>query len=146
MAEKQLVLFLLDKEIYGVPINQVKEIILYAQATRLPTVAAYIEGIISLRGKIVPVIDLAKKLNLDISKNKARIALIVEADNTEIGILVDDVTEVICLQDSAIELLPVGITNKYISGIGKVEGRLLILLDINELFSEEELNVIKQAG
>ena len=107
--------------------------------TKLPTAPAYIEGIISLRGKIIPVVNLAMKLEMQESKTGEKKALIIETDSKDVGILVDDVTEVIRLQDSAIELPPVTNKNKYITGIGKADDRLLILLDVDELFSQEEM-------
>ena len=146
MAEVQLVLFRLGKEIFGISITQVKEIILFQEVTKLPTAPAYIEGIISLRGKIIPVVNLAMKLEMDESKTGEKKALIVETDSKDVGILVDDVTEVIRLQESAIELPPVTSRNNYITGIGKADDRLLILLDVDELFSQDEMKELTKVG
>lgn len=140
MAEEQLVLFRLGKEIYGISITQVKEIILYKEATKIPNTPSYMEGIISLRGKVIPVVSLAIKLEMNEAKGTEKRALIVETGNKDVGILVDDVTEVIRLQESAIELPPTTTSNKYVRGIGKVDDRLLILLDVDELFSEDDIN------
>lgn len=140
MAEEQLVLFRLGKEIYGISITQVKEIILYKEATKIPNTPSYMEGIISLRGKVIPVVSLAIKLEMNEAKGTEKRALIVETGNKDVGILVDDVTEVIRLQESAIELPPTTTSNKYVRGIGKVDDRLLILLDVDELFSEDDMN------
>lgn len=140
MAEEQLVLFRLGKEIYGISITQVKEIILYKEATKIPNTHSYMEGIISLRGKVIPVVSLAIKLEMNEAKGTEKRALIVETGNKDVGILVDDVTEVIRLQESAIELPPTTTSNKYVRGIGKVDDRLLILLDVDELFSEDDIN------
>jgi purine-binding chemotaxis protein CheW len=146
MAEVQLVLFRLGKEIFGISITQVKEIILFKEVTKLPTAPAYIEGIISLRGKIIPVVNLAMKLEMPESKAGEKKALIIETDSKDVGILVDDVTEVIRLQDSAIELPPVTSRNNYIRGIGKADDRLLILLDVDELFNQEEMKELTNVG
>lgn len=140
MAEEQLVLFRLGNEIYGISITQVKEIILYKEATKIPNTPSYMEGIISLRGKVIPVVSLAIKLEMNEAKGTEKRALIVETGNKDVGILVDDVTEVIRLQESAIELPPTTTSNKYVRGIGKVDDRLLILLDVDELFSEDDMN------
>ena len=145
MAEEQLVLFSLGQEEYGVSITQVKEIILYKEATRLPDTPVYMEGIISLRGKIIPVVDLARRLELTSAKNKDRRALVIETAGREIGIVVDEVTEVIRLSDSAIDPLPTVTGNGYIRGIGKAGNRLLILLDVDKLFSEDEMLELKKA-
>lgn len=146
MAEEQLVLFTLGREVYGISITQVKEIIQYKEATKLPNTPAYIDGIISLRGKIILVVDLAMRLELTIPKNTDQRALIIETDGREIGIVVDEVTEVFRLQDSAIEPSPTEIGYGYFRGIGKDGNRLLILLDVNKLFGEKEMNELKKVG
>lgn len=146
MAEEQLVLFSLGNEEYAISITQVKEIIQYKEATKLPNTPAYMDGIISLRGKIIPVIDLALRLELAAAKVEDKRALIIEASGREIGIVVDEVTEVIRLQDSAIDPPPTATTNGYIRGIGKDGSRLLILLDVDKLFSEDEIQELQKAG
>jgi len=146
MAEEQLVLFSLGNEEYAISISQVKEIIQYKDATKLPNTPEYMEGIISLRGKIIPVIDLARRLNLAATKLNDKRALIIETAGQDIGIVVDEVTEVIRLQDSAIEPSPAATGNGYIRGIGKEGNRLLILLDVDKLFGEEELQELLKTG
>ncbi len=144
MAEEQLVLFSLGKEEYAISITQVKEIIHYKEATKLPSTPEYMEGIITLRGKIIPVVNLALRLELAISTSSDKRVLIVETAGRETGILVDEVTEVIRLQDSAIELPPTATANGYIRRIGKEGTRLLILLDVDKLFGEEEMQELKK--
>lgn len=140
MAEEQLVLFKLAEEEYAIAITQVKEIILYNGATRLPNVPEYVEGIINLRGKTLPVINLAQRLALtDVSFRDNKKALIIETDKQEFGIVVDEVTEVLLLEGSAIEAAPEISNNNWIRGIGKAGDRLLILLDMNYLFGSEEV-------
>jgi len=146
MAEEQLVLFSLGKEEYAISINQVKEIIHYKDATKLPNTPEYVEGIITLRGKIISVVNLALRLELAISKNSDKRVLIIETAGREIGIVVDEVTEVIRLQDSAIDPSPTATGNDYIRGIGKEGNRLLILLDVDKLFGEEEMQELKRVG
>lgn len=146
MAEEQLVVFCLGNEEYAVAISQVKEIIQYKGATKVPNVPEYMEGIINLRGKVIPVIDLALRLDLAAGKAGGKRVLIIEAAEKEIGLVVDEVSEVIRLQDDAIEPAPTGIGNSYIRGIGKDENRLLILLDVNKLFKSKELEAITEAG
>ena len=147
MAEEQLVLFCLGDEEYAISISQVKEIIQYKGVTKLPNTPEYMEGVFTLRGKIIPVVDLVRRLGLTTSKNDDKRVLIIETAGREIGIVVDEVTEVIRLQDSAIEPPPPMTSgNGYVRGIGKAENRLLILLDVDRLFGEEEIAELKRVG
>lgn len=135
---QQMVLFLLGSEEYGIPISQVKELIHYVGATQLPQAPDAVEGVINLRGNVVPVVELARRLGMSAGSEEKK-AIIVETGGQVIGILVDEVTEVITLQDTAIEPVPVSASaNDYISGIGKVSDRLLILLNVDKLFSASE--------
>jgi len=147
MAEEQLVLFSLGREAYAVSITQVKEIIQDKEVTKLPNTPEYMKGIISLRGKVIPVIELASRLGVSAKKEADRRVLIVETTGQDIGLVVDEVTEVIRLQDSAIEPPP-GVTasNEYIRGIGKDGDNLLILLDVDKLFSEGDMQELKKVG
>jgi len=146
MAEEQLVLFSLGNVEYAISIAQVKEIIQYKGANKLPNSPGFMEGIINLRGKIIPVIDLARRLNLTTAGNADKRALIIESEGREIGIVVDAVTEVIRIQDNAIEPPPQTSAAEYIRGIGKAGDRLLILLDVDKLFSGDTAHVLKKAG
>jgi len=147
VASEQLVVFRLAAEEYAIPISQVKEIIRYNGATKMPNMPGYMDGIINLRGKVVPVIDLAGKFVLPTEKSAAKQALIVEAVGQEIGLVVDTVTEVLRLEETAIEAVN-GIvqSNEFIKSIGKVDQRLLIILDLDKIFSQEEMIVMKDAG
>lgn len=147
MSSEQFVVFRLAQEEYAIPIGQVKEIILYNGATQLPNALGCMNGIINLRGKVISIIDLADKFAMVSEKSSTRQALIVETSGYEVGLLVDTVTEVIRLDDSAIET-PDGIasSNAFIKAIGKVDNRMLIVLNLNELFSREEMTAMKNAG
>ncbi len=147
MASEQLVVFQLAAEEYAIPISQVKEIIRYNEATKLPDTPDYMDGVINLRGKVIAVIDLAKKFALMVDKNADRQALIVEAAGQEVGLVVDSVTEVMRLEEDAIESANgIAHSNGFIRSIGKVDKRLLIILDLDKLFSQEEMMVLKDAG
>lgn len=140
MAEEQLVVFSLGKEEYGVPVGMVKGIIKYSGATELPNTRDHIEGIINLRENLIPIIELAKCFGLAIRAKTDRLVVIVEVAGREFGIVVDAVTEVIRLQESAIEPAPVMLTSTgYIRGIGKEKDRLLILLNLEPLFAKDML-------
>ncbi|MDR3589108.1 MAG: chemotaxis protein CheW [Negativicutes bacterium] len=147
MAEEQVVVFHLGKEEYGVPIRQVREIIQYQGATKLPGTPGYFEGIVNLRGKVIPVIDLAGRFAVAGTKGQ-RQALIIENGAETFGVVVDAVSEVLRLADSAIEAVPAQTTGDrtYIRGIGKTGDRLLILLELGKLVDRDELaNWARQA-
>jgi purine-binding chemotaxis protein CheW len=143
MAEEQLVVFRLGKEEYAVPIAQVKEIIHYKGATKMPNTPSYMEGIINLRGKVIPVVELAMRFGIGAGNTVDRRVVIVETAGQEVGIIVDEVTEVIRLQETAIEPVPaMSASTDYVRGIGKDNDRLLIILDLAKLFRNDELEAI----
>lgn len=147
MASEQFVVFQLAKGEYAIPIGQVKEIICYNGSTKLPNALGYIDGIINLRDTVISIIDLADKFAMATEKSATRQALIVKISDHDVGLLVDVVTEVIRLDDGAIETANGMINaNACIEAIGKVDNRLLIILNLNELFSQEEILAMKNAG
>lgn len=147
MAVKQFVVFRLATEEYAVPISEVKEIIRYNSATKLPNTSNFIEGIINLRGKILPVINLAQKFAMKTEEKIDRQALVVEMAKQEIGILVDSVTEVINLDDAAIEAVnEIMQSNKTVQSVGKIADRLLIILNLQELLTDEETFALEAVG
>lgn len=139
----QLVICQLSTEDFGIEISKVKEIIRILDITKIPQVPSYIEGIINLRGRIIPVINLALRFNLSQEEldDRSRI-MVVELDNIVVGIIVDAVTEVMRISiddiDPAPEIIASKISERYIQGVGKIGDRLLILLDIDKVFSEEQ--------
>lgn len=141
MAEQQLVVFRLDSEEYALPVLKIREIIRYQGATKLPNADPCLEGIINLRGKIIPIINLSKKFNFkkenDIG-NDSRV-IIIENKIQDVGIIVTDVTEVLRIDESLIEPPPIKDRNKYIKGIGKTDTRMLMLLDLHELLEQEDM-------
>lgn len=149
-TEIQLVVFRLGTEEYGVPITQVKEIIHFSKPTRIPKSPAFIEGVINLRGKIIPVLDLNKRFELETTGygDEARI-VVVEISEYTVGVIVDEVSEVLRLSKSNIEPPPAiiaGITANYLQGVGKLEDRLLILLDLNKILTLGEQKELKQVN
>jgi len=142
-----MVVFRLAREEYAIPIAQVKEIIRFQSATKLPNMPGYMEGIINLRGKVLPVIDLAGKFVLQTEKRLEKQALIVELGGKEMGLVVDSVTEVLRIDETAMEAAgTIAQTNLFIRSIGKVSDRLLIILDLDKLFTAEETVNIQVAG
>jgi purine-binding chemotaxis protein CheW len=147
-GEKQLVVFTLDGEDYGLDIGSVESIIKLQPITAVPRAHAFIEGITNLRGAVLPVVDLRKRFGMPAGEsNKDNRIVVVEMGNTTIGMIVDTVTEVLRVpQKNVTPPSPVVATidANYITGIAKVDdgpdapGRLIILLDLNQLLSTKE--------
>lgn len=136
----QFVTFRLGKEEYAVDILKVQEINRIVDITPVPNSPQYIEGVINLRGKVIPVINLRKRFGLD-SKGLDNHARIIVIDvGIVIGIIVDSVSEVLRISSDTIDPPPLmagGVGSEYIRGVGKLNDRLLILIDIDRLFSNE---------
>lgn len=140
MNEEQLVVFRLGKEEYAVSISQVKGIIHNQGATKIPSAPEYMEGVINLRGKVIPVAELATRFGIEARYETDSRIIIVETAGQEVGIVVDEVTEVISLQQIAIEPAPaMAGSSDYVRGVGKENDRLLILLDLEKLFKRGEI-------
>lgn len=135
--EVQLVVFKLGREEYGVSILQVQEIKRMTDITRVPHSPEYIKGVINLRGSVLPVIDLKKRLNLPPMEytDDTRI-IIVKVEDVIIGMIVDAVSEVTTIDQMSIEppqTVVGGIAADYLNGVGKMEDRLLILLNVEAI-------------
>lgn len=142
MAEVQLVIFSLGSEEYGVDIMQVKEIVNYKEPVKVPNTPNFIEGIINLRSEIIPIINLKKRFSIagDQIGEQTRI-IVMNIDSKKVGFIVDNASEVISINIENIEPAPdivAGVDRKYITGIGKSEERILIILELDKLFSEKE--------
>lgn len=144
--ELQVVVFILDKNYYGVHILQVQEIIKMTEVTKLPNTPDFIEGIVNLRGKIVPIMDLRKRFGLqEAATNENSKILILKLEEVQFGIIVDEISEVEKVPVSLIENPPKvvsGVRGEFISGIAKNNDRLLILLDIEKILTLEEKEII----
>lgn len=144
----QLVSFEVGDEEYAVPILSVQEINRMMQITRVPQSPEFVEGVINLRGKIIPVVDLRKRFGLTELENSDDVRIIVvEVVNRVIGFTVDRVNEVLRINSSIVEPPPsmvCGIDTDYVQGVGKLDDRLLILLHLEKLFSAAEIAEIDQ--
>jgi purine-binding chemotaxis protein CheW len=135
--------FLSAEEEYGIPIKKVKEIIGIMEITQLPKAPEFIKGVMNLRGKIIPVMDLRLKLGLDGREYNERTCIVVievDAEETkrQIGIVVDIVSEVVGIQAGDVEPPPeygTQVAESFLLGIGKVKGRVVLLLDIGKLLN-----------
>lgn len=138
----ELVSFKIDEAEFGVDILAVQEINRMMQITHVPNSPDFVEGVINLRGKVIPVIDLRMKLGMEKREHDGSTRIIVvELSNRTTGFIVDMVKEVLRIPESITEPPPdiiSGIESKYITKIGKLEDRLLILLDLEKILSTEE--------
>jgi purine-binding chemotaxis protein CheW len=144
----QLVTFSIDGEEFGVEILKVQEIIRMMDITRVPRAPRFVEGVINLRGKVIPIVDLRKRFGLEPRKrDKDTRIIVIEISSMIVGFIVDSVSEVLRIPASTIEPSPPVVSSldsEYISGVGKLEDRLLILLDLDRLLSSEEQQVLGQ--
>lgn len=142
METMQLVIFRLNGQEYGIDIFKVNEIVPYSKPTKIPNSPAYIEGVLNLRGHVIPIISLKKKFNLEDAATDDRTRIIVANTGGNVaGFVVDEASEVLTVDKDNIEPVSEIVSNisrKYISGVGKLDnGRMYILLNFNELYTEE---------
>lgn len=144
----QLVSFKIGDEEFGVDILSVQEINRMLQITRVPNSPNFVEGVINLRGKVIPVIDLRVKLNMTRTEYSGDTRIIVvEINNQTVGFIVDSVKEVLRIPESIMEAPPelaAGVDSRYITAVGKLEDRLLILLDLEKVLLTEEQIVLEE--
>ncbi|MHB8170779.1 MAG: chemotaxis protein CheW [Thermincolia bacterium] len=138
--EGQMVIFRLGREKFGVPIGKVREIITMQNITQVPRTHHCIEGIINLRGKVIPIFNIIKKLNLPQSNaDKSARIIVVQVDGHTIGMIVDEVSEVLTIQSSITEkpsdLLVSGLDERYMDKIAKIDSQLIIVLNLENLMS-----------
>jgi purine-binding chemotaxis protein CheW len=140
--EQQIVVFELANEHYGLDIAAVEGIIKMQSITKMPQAPHYVQGITNLRGVVVPVIDLRKRFGLDAQEaTKNTRIVVVYMNKLKVGMIVDAVSQVLRIQDETIEPPPPMVTtvnSAFIKGIAKLEGQLVILLDLSKVLSLEE--------
>lgn len=152
MPEQQLVVFGLGKEEFGIDISRVREIVLIQNITSIPQAADFVEGIVNLRGQIVPIVDLCRRFRVakaSTGEESARRIIVVNIGEQNIGILVDGVSEILRIPDESMEPTPpivaAGIGANFIKGVAKVDDRLIIVLDLDQIFSSDEKEVLAQS-
>lgn len=146
--------FRLAAEEYGLEILKVREIIGLMNITQVPRTPDYIRGVINLRGKVIPVLDLRNKFGMGITEDTEETCIIVVEVNLEnesvmMGTVVDAVSEVLDIQESEIENAPafgIDVDTKFILGIGKVKDEVKILLDIDEVLTSQDLTMLHGVG
>jgi purine-binding chemotaxis protein CheW len=138
-----LVGFRIGRETFGVPIALVHEIVRVPEITAVPEAPAYVEGVINLRGKIVSIVDLRKRFGeKEITHNKKNRILVVEVENKMVGLIVDAASEVLRMSSEQVDNPPnvfeEGELN-YVTGVGKLKDRLIILVELNKVLQKGEL-------
>jgi purine-binding chemotaxis protein CheW len=146
----QVVGFRIGNETFGVRIGSVREIVRVPEITAVPSAPETVEGVINLRGKIIPVMDLRKRFGqADIQPDKKNRILVVELENKLVGLIVNAASEVLKIAPSEIEapgnLFAEG-ESSYVIGVGKLKGRLIILLDIAKLLRRPEFKRFEEAA
>jgi purine-binding chemotaxis protein CheW len=145
----QVVGFRIGNETFGVRIGSVREIIRVPEITAVPSAPETIEGVINLRGKIIPVMDLRKRFGqAQVQPDKKNRILVVELENKLVGLIVNAASEVLKIAPSEIDapgnLFSEG-ESSYVTGVGKLKGRLIILLDIAKLLHRPEFKRFEEA-
>lgn len=150
MAEEtQYLTFILDQEEYGIEILKVREIIGYQKLTKIPYVSGFVKGIINLRGTIIPVLDLRTKFSLEAKiYDKLTAIIVLEISGRIMGTIVDSVSDITSLSQDEVQptpSFPTTIRTELIKGIGKKDGGLIILLDMDRILSPQELEDVDTA-
>ncbi len=144
--------FALGHEEYGIPIHKVKEIIGIMEITSIPKTPKFIRGVINLRGKIIPIMDLRLKFDMEEKEYSERTCIVVveiqlEEMKKQMGIAVDAVSEVVNIQTGEIEPPPeygAHSSEEFLTGVGKVKGKVILLLDIDKVLDSEEMGMLKE--
>jgi purine-binding chemotaxis protein CheW len=144
--EMQMVSFRIGTEEYGVDILKVQEINRMAEITKVPQAPEYVEGVMNLRGKVIPIVDLRKRFSLELREyDKNTRIVVVDISGHTMGMIVDSVSEVLRIQSNVIEPPPeivTGVNSDYIKGVAKLDDRLLIMLDLSKVIDMEEIAAI----
>ena len=147
----QYLTFKLGDELFGVDVSKAREVLDYSEVTHVPQMPGYMLGVINLRGSVVPVINLRKKFGMADSEQTIDTCIIVieieiDGDVIVVGTMVDSVQEVLDLTESQIEPPPrlgTKLNTEFIKGMGNIDGQFLIILDIDRVFTAEELSFIE---
>ncbi len=146
----QVATFRLGSEEYGVDISQIQEIIRMVEITRVPRTPEFVEGVINLRGQLIPIIDLRRRFGMDrIEPTKSSRIIVTDIGTKRIGMIVDSASEVLTIPLESIEQAPeivAGLDADYLQGVGKMGERLIILLDLTMVISGAQRRELEDAG
>jgi purine-binding chemotaxis protein CheW len=150
VTDLHLVGFRIGRETFGIPINLVHEIVRVPEITSVPDAPDFIEGVINLRGKIISIVDLRKRFGeKQITAGKKNRILVVEVEGRMVGLIVDAASEVLKLSSEEIEPPPNTFVEgdlNYVTGLGKLRDRLIILIELNKILQKGELRRIGDAA
>jgi purine-binding chemotaxis protein CheW len=148
--ELQIVGFRIGRETFGLPISLVHEIVRTPEITNVPHAPEYVEGVMNLRGRIVPVIDLRRRFGgASIENSRKNRVLVVDVESKAVGLIVDSASEVLKISDAQIEPPPNVLTDAatgYVTGVAKHQGRLIILVDLKRILQSGELRMPAATG
>lgn len=148
--ELQIVGFRIGRETFGLPISLVHEIVRTPEITNVPHAPEYVEGVMNLRGRIVPVIDLRRRFGgAAIENSRKNRVLVVDVESRAVGLIVDSASEVLKISDAQIEPPPNVLTDAatgYVTGVAKHQGRLIILVDLKRILQSGELRMPAATG
>jgi purine-binding chemotaxis protein CheW len=150
----QYLTFKLDDEVFALDISKVREVLDFTTVTKVPRTPDFMRGVINLRGSVVPVVDMRLKFGMTVTEKTVNTCIIIveialDGDTTVLGALADSVQEVIDLEPEQIEPAPrIGTRLKtdFIKGMGKRDDHFLMILDIDKVFSSDELALVQGAG
>jgi len=144
----QIVGFMIGTELYGIDIHAIQEIDRMQSVTKLPKSLPFIEGIINLRGTIIPIVDMSKRFGAPSMKIDRRTRIIIaRIAGQSVGLIVESVSEVIDVKEKNIDPAPAmafAVDSRYVTGVGRIDGGLIIILDLEALFSTEEMSQLQQ--
>jgi purine-binding chemotaxis protein CheW len=147
--EEQLVILKLGSEEFGIPVQYVTSIIGMQPITRIPRAPSFLEGVINLRGQITAIVDLRKRFRMDLKvHDKATRIVVMTVEDIVVGLIVDAVYEVLRIAKKDIGAAPSVLQNetesKYVTGVGKVGERLIIIMDVRELLTKREIETLEK--
>ncbi len=150
----QYLTFKLDDEVFALDISKVREVLEFTTVTKVPQTPDFMQGVINLRGNVVPVIDMRLKFGMSETEKTVNTCVIIveinlDGESTVLGAMADSVQEVFELESDQIEPAPrIGtrMNTEFIKGMGKREGEFIIILDIDKVFSSDELAIVQDAG
>lgn len=153
-GQSQYLTFLLGGEMFAIPILNIKEIIEYGSLTTVPMMPSFIRGVINLRGSVVPVVDIALRFGRkagDVTRRTCIVIIEIETgdEKQDVGVVVDTVSEVLEIPDTEIEQTPsfgAKIRADFIHGMGKINGKFVIILSVNHVLSIDEMATLGQVG
>jgi len=150
----QYLTFKLDEEVFALDVAKVREILDFTAITKVPQTPDFMRGVINLRGSVVPVVDMRLKFGMSVTEKTVNTCIVVvevatEGETTVLGALADSVQEVIELEPGQIEPAPrIGtkLRTDFIRGMGKHDGRFIMILDIDKVFSSDEITLAQELG